>query len=103
MQPTLLITIASAFCLGFLFGYFVRAVVSWRRRRRASRRTGTRDSGIPSELGFRLQRPVGQDGTAGNDAPLDAAVDAPALAALEIPSHRKTDVYDHGPEQPMKK
>src|SRR5262245_44879585 len=79
MQPGLLIAIATAFCVGFLFGYFVRAMVSWRRRRRFSRRF---ERASPDHVGgFRLKRLAGRE-EAADPTSLAAAADAPSLAEL---------------------
>jgi len=55
MQIELLIYVASAFGLGFLVGYWARALISWRRRRRVrlSRRTEAIATGS-----WRLERPA---------------------------------------------
>jgi hypothetical protein len=78
MQPELLIASAVALCVGFVFGYFVRAMVSWRRRRRSSRRY---QRGAGDELGFRLERLSG--GETADSPALTAAADAPSLAEVE--------------------
>src|SRR5262245_51019147 len=81
MQPGLLIAIATALCVGFLFGYFVRAMVSWRRRRRFSRRF---ERANPDHVGgFRLKRLAGRE-EAADPTSLAAAADAPSLAELDV-------------------
>jgi hypothetical protein len=85
MQPELLTAVAVALGVGFLFGYFVRAMISRRRRRRSNRRFESQDPGTLKESGFRLERPVRrQDGTSdSNDTSLRSAADAPSLNGLD--------------------
>ncbi len=83
MQPELLIAIAVAFGVGFLFGYFVRAMISRRRRRRSSRRLEHRTAKSEHDLGFRLERLARAEGSEGASS-LTPAADAPSLADLDV-------------------
>src|SRR5262245_8099294 len=80
----LLIASAVALCVGFLFGYFVRALVSWRRRRRSRPQSAP---GADHDLGFRLERMSGRE--TADPAALTAAADAPSLAEVEDISRRR--------------
>jgi hypothetical protein len=74
MQVELLIYVAAAFGLGFVVGYGMRALISWRRRRRArlSRRAEATATG-----GWRLERPA--DRPDFTEPQLRRAHDAPSM------------------------
>lgn len=92
MQPELLIgLVAAALVLGFICGYLVRAMVSWRRRRRAGRRlAGHTDQ----DLGFRLEKLAGAGREEMLETSLTAATDAPALAELDVAARLRSAKQD---------
>ena len=72
-EPLWLLTFAAVFGCGLLLGYFLRAMVSRRRRRRA-RLSGWREG----EAAFRLERPR-HSVAATEQAPRPAGSDAPPI------------------------
>jgi hypothetical protein len=80
MQPEWLIAIPAIFGLGFIMGYFVRAMISRRRRRRA-RLSGWRED----ENQVRLERPPAPSiSPDSNSNSLRRAADAPALFEIDV-------------------
>ena len=84
MQAAWLLITAAVFGLGFLFGYLVRARISWRRRRRYA---AWPRAGEAEQIPLRLEQPQRHDGPGlGDDA--DRAdlrnTNAPPLASVDL-------------------
>jgi hypothetical protein len=94
MQAAWLLITAAIFGLGFLLGYFARARISWRRRRR-SRYAAWPRPGDAEQIPLRLEQPQRHDGPGSGDDAGRADLrntNAPPLAGVDLgrsPAARK--------------
>jgi hypothetical protein len=88
MQPYWLLIGAVLYGAGFLSGYFVRAIVSWRRRRRFSRRHDRHDT---TQMPMRFLRPSSPSELpqANEEMPLRSAGDAQAPTKVDFAARRR--------------
>jgi hypothetical protein len=88
MQPDWLLIGAVLYGVGFLSGYFVRAIISWRRRRRFSRRRDRHDT---TQMPLRFLRPSSPSGLpqANEELPLRSTGDAHVATTVDLAARRR--------------
>jgi hypothetical protein len=86
MQTEWLLIAPAIFGLGFQLGYFVRARISWRRRRR-SRHAARAQPGDAEQIPLRLEQPQRNDVSGSSDDAGRAELrktNAPPLAGIDL-------------------